>query len=274
MKVNQKAMLGTLLFFIMVFSISANVQAAKVPDWIPDEKDISGYNLMFSNATSVENFVCQDAENMTIYSQLWYKNNSAGNTTAFIAQGFIDMGKDYFGESFSAQEKLMLSAMGFRNVNTKWDFFVQVMNMTGIANEIKIEGWDRAIEYNLTGSWFQYMIFGTIGSKVVISFALEIDQDYWWGLSQEDLGLILTIVITSFVSMVAAFSSIGATCPSSASIQPAAGSTYTPKEELIAFNSLIGKALAEKKIDGFSVILVLCVSVSSAMFLIKKRYSQ
>lgn len=85
--------------------------------------------------------------------------------------------------------------------------------------------------------------------------------------------MILNIIITSFVSMVAVFSSIGATCPSSALVQPAAGSTYTPKEELIAFNTLIGKALSEKKIDGFSVVLVLCVSISSAVLLIKKRFS-
>ncbi len=271
MKMERKMMLGTLVSLIMILSISANVQAATIPDWVPDGKDISGYNLMYSNATSVENFICTSGENMTIYSQLWYKNNTSGNTTAFIAQGFLDLGKDYFGESFSAQDKAMLALMGFKNVNTRWDFFVQVMNMTGISKEIKIEGWDRAIEWNLTGTWFQYMIFGTIGGKVIISFALEVDQDYWWGLTTEDLGWVLTIVITSFVTMVAAFSTVGATCPSSSSVQPAAGSTYTPKEELIAFNQLIGKVLAEKKIDGFSLVLVLCVSVSSVLLIIKKK---
>ena len=171
MKMN-KMMVGTLLICVMMFSIAANVQAAEVPEWVPKEKDISGYQLMFSNATSVENFICSDGENMTVFSQLWYKNNTASNTTVFIAQGFLDMGKDYFGESFSASEKITLSRMGFSGVNTRWDFFVAVMNMTGIAQEIEIDGWDRCIEWNLTGTWFQYMIFGTIGTKVVISFAL------------------------------------------------------------------------------------------------------
>jgi hypothetical protein len=257
-----------------MFSITANVQAAEVPEWLPEDTDISGYHLMFSNETSVENFVCSEGENMTIFSQLWYKNDTAGNTTAFIAQGFLDMGKDYFGESFSASEKIMLSAMGFPNVNTKWDFFVRVMNMTGIAKEITIEGWDRVIEWNLTGTWFEYMIFGTMGSKVIISFALQIDQNYWWGLTQEDLGAVLTLIITSFVSLVAAFSSIGATCPSSSAVQPAAAAAYTPKEELIAFNTLIGKALPEKKIDGFSVVFMLSICVFSTILLIKKKYSK
>jgi len=272
MKMNSKMMLGAMLICIMVLSITSNVQAAAVPEWVPTEKDISGYHLLFSNATSVENFICSDGENMTIFSQLWYKNDTSGNTTAFIAQGFLDMGKDYFGESFSTTEKLILEAAGFSNVNTKWDLFVKVMNLTGIATEIKIDGWDRCIEWNLTGTWFQYMIFGTIGTRVIISFALEINQNYWWGLTEQDLGEILTVIITSFVSMVAAFSSIGATCPSSSSVQPTASSSYTPKEELIAFNSLIGKALSEKKIDGFSLVLVLSISIFSAILVMKKKY--
>lgn len=266
------------LISLMLFSmIPQQVAAETMPSWLPKETDLTDYTLLWNGSDSFDNFICSDQANISIYNQIWYKNVTANQTSAVIAQAYLDIGSKVFDEELEIDNSTRwIFDLTFPDFDgtTRWDFFVYIIDKIGKTADITAElGWDHAIELNSTGL-FSYLICGTIGTKLVISYALEL-KSTWFLYSDLLIATAMAGLVTGFIGFMALFTTWGAECPSPSAaggdVIPTAVQQTTSRDDMIAFNKEVGETIGGGSIDGVSPIFVALIASVTIMIIIKKR---
>lgn len=261
---------GLSLIVLLLSNTFASVDAvANFPNWVPQNTDIEDFALLWNETTYSDNFICSDAENLSVYSQVWYSNNSQDETVSFIASAITDLDLDILKEKLSWQMNLLV-AIGFPEFSgkTSWDLFIFILNQTyGDMGEVTSEltNWEAAYECNTTGTIFNYFIIGMVDeSKMAISFALELNSNYWLSLLDDQMGQIIGGIVSTLLKLAAFISTLGIACPESSGdtsvpvsqiSQGVTGeSQYTSRDDMIDFNSKMGIFINPKAaIPGYSI---------------------
>ncbi|UYP48248.1 hypothetical protein NEF87_004533 [Candidatus Lokiarchaeum ossiferum] len=261
---------GFSLIVLLLSNTLTSVDAVtNFPTWVPQNTDIEDFTLLWNETTYSENFICSEAENLSVYSQVWYRNNSQDETVSFIASAITDLDLDILNEKLSWQMNLLV-AIGFPEFTgkTSWDLFIFILNQTyGEMGEVTSElaNWEAAYECNTTGSIFNYFIIGMVDeSKMALSFALELNSNYWWTLLDDQMGQIIGGIVSTLLKLAAFISTLGIECPESSG-DPAVPvsqiskgvieeSQYTSREDMVDFNSKMGTFINPKAaIPGYSI---------------------
>jgi hypothetical protein len=264
------------LISVIVLGAIPMYGAAAPPTWLPGDEDIEDYNLLWYHELDLENFLDPESENFTYYTQLWYQNNSEDLTTAFIGEAFVDFGDDYMDQKVNPLIKTFLTDF---DGETVWDLLVWVLEDAALDGIVDISddlsGWDHAIELNVSDTLFRYIIIGTLDTKFGMSFALEINQEYWFSLTEEDFGSIFGFIVESFMVIISTFTFFGSPLGAQDSIQTTpkpAGPVYTERENMIEFNSMVGIIVnPDRGIPGYSIVALALASLMTVVYIKKKR---
>ncbi len=284
MKRFQKALLITSICFILTFSsIQIGLaSAAEIPDWAPDEEELEGYSLLWENSTEFENYFDPEAENMTAYGQFWYKNGSQNELVSIVALQMMEFAQKVWDEEIDTDNQYMNIAFPDFEGDNIWDLLVYVFNMTGEVEDITADmGWDHAVIMNYSGGYFQHLIFGTIDTKLVVSYALSLENS-WFTWTQEYLadyynliGFAFTNMISNFISAIQALQDAGNLFFTSEMSAPMSAAETTDVEELKTFTKSAGdtiKADLGGGIDGAPMIWMGILStLTIAAVIFRKR---
>jgi hypothetical protein len=264
MKKTNKMICGILIATMILFAGISNAQAAEVPKWVPKDTDVKDYNLFWSDTFTFKSLNFEGEEkNETYHSQLWYKNNSDNKVVALIGIGMVELAEDYLSEKLSDSFKnSILVPAKYKECETKWDLIATAMG----GETEDVEGFDRAIMF---GSGGNYILFGTVGKIMVLSVGLDTEN---WLSGFEFIALVLYAAILAVIIAVTLALFFVDLIFGTAAAVPTAEETSTSKEDVVDFNSQIGKSLKMAQIDGYSFMIVFAVSMVSAALLIKKRY--
>lgn len=260
------------------------------PTWVPTESDIPGYNQLWNDQIEREGFICTQ-QNLTIYTSVWYQNDSENHAVVFIAEALADLEVEFSSENLPLTSKIIIQLV-FEDFsgNTGWDFFIYLLNKTyggmyDITAELK--GWNNAVECNVDETQYNYFIIGILdGTKLGVSFALVVDSDFWFGLLGEQIAAFIGGYISAIMLTVSFFLTIGYTCPSSSSIEQAAqgipssnifssprsgDDTYTNRVDMLNFNSKIGLFINPKTMIPGYITGIVVGSFLIAIIIMKKK---
>lgn len=247
---------GILALILSAWVMLPSAMAAEtMPAWLPDTGDLDEYTLLQSNSTSVENFICNADDNISIYTQLWYLNSSTTEVQALIGEVFVDLPRDYMGDNVSTHPlyqfpvlwNLFLIATGYNPEEdgwTRWDMYVYLLDLmspshdaTDVAAEL---GWDRAVRITSGASDHRTFIVGTINNRFIASFGMELTGSYFG--HRELAGAVLMGLVTWWLTCSAAFAMICTEEYVAETLEMGSQDVteYTSTDDLMAFNVAIG----------------------------------
>jgi len=288
-KILSVGSLITIMIFMMVPTYASAAEAA-IPDWVPKKDQVEGFGLLWNGTQTIEGnfFTGDDKANLTFINQLWYKNDSANQVMGVIAASFVDVGENIWNEDPRPSTILCKSIFDgafpdFKGTN-RWDFFVYLMNKTtdGLVVETTLSGFDHAMESNSTGSGFNYLLIGVVGSRIVVSMAFDVEyyQD-WFSVAALGVGALITLAINGLILGMAALTNAFIACdesmkttsaPASAAVVPTAAN-YTSSDLVKSFTATVGKIIAPASgIPGYPVMIVAVVSLLTVAILFKKKH--
>lgn len=270
---------GSMITLMVIMLLPTYTSAATIPDWIPKPEQIEDYDMLWNGTEEMANIFDLDSEaNITFYNQLWYKNDTSNNTLGMVSASFVDIGSNIWEENprpSSCGSYFDESFPDFKG-NTRWQFFVYLLNESiayGQIAEIQLSGYDHVVEANCSNSFFNYFIIGAIGSRLVITFAFDLEYyNDWFSVLGADIGVVINFAVIAFVGGVAAITGIFESLCQLASLIPTASANYTSSEFVKNFVASVATIIAPSGgIPGYPVAIVGLLSFITVAIIIKKK---
>lgn len=205
----RKSKIAILACITAGLCILVGVQSARAtPTWLPPDTELAGYKIIWNNQISVES-LAGDGQNVTCYTQIWYKNGTNTTNPSIIGTSMLDKGGNYFErpidydslgtfQKLGLQDATGLNATQLAGVNTIWDLMVAVL-IHGEGENVNISqpaipGVNRALMMEAQGQqYFNYAILATQGSYVMVAFNLDWEDDWTtWILAENNTQAVLT----------------------------------------------------------------------------------
>ncbi len=278
----------TLVLFVSSVLIFSTVgmrltAAAEWPEYVPTDEDIDEYEVLWQNSTSMENYFDPDADDITTYASLWYRNitddSNTTQLTALLSLQIMDFGAQPWDKTLDGTwAALILQQVPDFDGDTVWDLMVYFLNSsTDALEDISGElGWSNAILLNFSGMYFNHLIVGTIDTKLVITYALTL-QTSWFTFGEEALYENFNLIAQAFNSLITGFLAIGHLMTSTTAeelVLPTSSNDATSVEDLKTFTASVGEVVqTDAVINGFPLLILGLLSAATIARIASKKKS-
>lgn len=201
------------MLFLSIFSSAAMAAPA---DYLPEDENLEGYDLVWEALFENENPLYEDGENLTVGAQIWAQNDTNDNVLAIVGSVVVQVGENPLLQEIPSDartflENLPATSAYMDDVTTWWDLFVEFMtdtseHITDVTGQIGTTTGSLAFNNSAEG----YMIMSVDPGVVIWTFAFTISEQWFQMIQQgsNDLEGIFQGMLNAFQALVSALTSI------------------------------------------------------------------
>lgn len=270
---------------LLLLSIGSSSVMAAAADYLPDDEDVEGYDLIWEHLYESEDPIDPE-ETMTAGAQIWAKNDTANNVIAVIGSVVVEVSENPLMQdiptSIMSALQLMPSLDGLlEDVDTWWDLLTAVLTSMEDIEDITttIGTTAGSIEFNNTA--YGYMIFSVDAGVLIWSFSFSISAE-WFDLAEgtaAELETIFNDLLTGFQALIGAWMDIInslSSDPWSSSSLPLETSATVPTGDETDDSDVQGVTTAigsqySAGIPGYSPLILFALLGGFGIYLVKRK---
>ncbi|MBD3352107.1 MAG: hypothetical protein GF364_11525 [Candidatus Lokiarchaeota archaeon] len=278
---------------LLLLSILSTSAMASIDDYMPNEEDVEGYNLLWeadysSNYTTINPLGTEETAEVSAGAQVWYKNDTENQVTAVIGCVVVLIEDNPLLDNIPSWLKLFANAdptLGsiIGDAKTWWDLIVAVLIESEEITDIteSIETTEGSLELNFGAG--NYIIWSVDIDAIIFTIAFTVSNEWISYVQEQASGVLedydtymtaLTTWIGAWVSIASALSgglwASASASPSAPEASSMPSGSDTDSEDVKTVTTAIG-ALYEKGIPGYLPLVILGMTGVFVLYISKKK---